>query len=55
MFKNVLELVTAGKYPVIGQIEEEMKKRGAVNAIMSGSGPTVFGLFINPMASQGSL
>ena len=37
---------------VIGQIEEEMKKRGAVNAIMSGSGPTVFGLFINPMAAK---
>ena len=52
LFKNVLELVTAGKYPVIGQIEEEMKKRGAVNAIMSGSGPTVFGLFINPMAAK---
>ena len=34
------------------RIEEEMKKRGAVNAIMSGSGPTVFGLFINPMAAK---
>ena len=52
LFKNVLELVTADKYPVIRQIEEEMKRRGAVNAVMSGSGPTVFGLFINPMAAK---
>ena len=43
LFKNVLELVTADRYPVIRQIEEEMKRRGAVNAVMSGSGPTVFG------------
>ena len=52
LFKNVHELVTADKYPVIRQIEEEMKRRGAVNAVMSGSGPTVFGLFINPMAAK---
>ena len=44
-FGNVLELVTAGKYPVIGEIEQVMKAEGAVNAMMSGSGPTVFGLF----------
>ena len=51
-FKNVLELVTAGRYPVIGQLEEEMKRQGAVNAVMSGSGPTVFGLFVNPQAAR---
>ena len=46
-FGNVLELVTAGKYPVIGEIEQVMKEEGAVNAMMSGSGPTVFGIFDN--------
>ena len=42
---NVLEDVTVGKYPVIDEIKEVMKKAGALNAMMSGSGPTVFGLF----------
>ena len=51
-FGNVLELVTAGKYPVIGEIEQVMKEEGAVNAMMSGSGPTVFGLFTNQTAAQ---
>lgn len=51
-FGNVLELVTAGRYPAIGQIEELMKGYGAINAMMSGSGPTVFGLFSNPSAAR---
>ena len=42
---NVLETVTVNAYPVIGEIKEAMKKRGAWNALMSGSGPTVFGIF----------
>lgn len=42
---NVLESVTIPEYPVIAQIKEQMMKTGAVNAMMSGSGPTVFGLF----------
>ena len=42
---NVLEEVTILAYPVIEQIKQEMLGNGAVNAIMSGSGPTVFGLF----------
>lgn len=45
---NVLELVTARKYPVIEKIKQVMVQKGAVNALMSGSGPTVFGLFTNP-------
>lgn len=43
--ENVLETVTVKKYPVIEEIKEFMKKRGALNALMSGSGPTVFGIF----------
>lgn len=42
---NVLETVTIPNYPVIAQIKEHMRKHGALNAMMSGSGPTVFGLF----------
>lgn len=43
--ENVLETVTIPEYPVIGQIKEIMKKCNALNSLMSGSGPTVFGLF----------
>ena len=42
---NVLESVTIPAYPVIEEIKDVMKKGGALNACMSGSGPTVFGLF----------
>ena len=51
-FGNVLELVTAGTYPVISQIEQVMRDYGALNAMMSGSGPTVFGLFDNFRMAQ---
>lgn len=44
---NVLEEVTIPLYPVIDRIKDEMKAAGALNAMMSGSGPTVFGLFHN--------
>lgn len=42
---NVLETVTEEAYPVIKDIKSAMIREGALNAIMSGSGPTVFGLF----------
>lgn len=42
---NVLESVTIPNYPVISQIKEHMMEHGAVGSMMSGSGPTVFGLF----------
>lgn len=44
-FLNVLEYVTAEKYSEIRELEEMMKNAGALNAMMSGSGPTVFGIF----------
>lgn len=49
---NVLEDVTIPKYPVIQDIKEEMLLAGALNAMMSGSGPTVFGLFENKVAAR---
>ena len=42
---NVLETVTEKAYPVISEIKSVMVREGALNSIMSGSGPTVFGLF----------
>ena len=42
---NVLETVTIPNYPVIDEIKNHMLSHGAVGAMMSGSGPTVFGLF----------
>lgn len=42
---NVLETVTIPNYPVIAEIKERMLQSGAVNSMMSGSGPTVFGIF----------
>ncbi len=43
--ENVLETVTVELHPVIEEIKTFMKEHGAVNALMSGSGPTVFGIF----------
>lgn len=42
---NVLETVTIPAFPQIQPIKEHMLTNGAVNAMMSGSGPTVFGIF----------
>ena len=42
---NVLETVTVPAHPVIDEIKKSMVRWGALNALMSGSGPTVFGLF----------
>jgi 4-diphosphocytidyl-2-C-methyl-D-erythritol kinase len=42
---NDLEAVTAAAHPVILKIEETLKTHGAIGARMSGSGPTVFGIF----------
>ena len=49
---NVLEDVTIPLYPVIDQIKQEMLAAGAAGAMMSGSGPTVFGLFENRAAAK---
>lgn len=49
---NVLEDVTIPMHPVIEDIKNEMKACGALNAMMSGSGPTVFGLFESRAAAR---
>ena len=42
---NVLETVTVKEYPIIKDIKDTMLNAGALGSLMSGSGPTVFGLF----------
>lgn len=42
---NVMEDITVPQYPIIQEIKTVMLDNGALNSIMSGSGPTVFGLY----------
>ena len=42
---NVLENVTARRYQVICSIKDQMITQGAIGAVMSGSGPSVVGIF----------
>ncbi len=42
---NVLETVTIKNYPIIGEIKNIMMQAGALGSLMSGSGPSVFGIF----------
>lgn len=52
---NVMEDVTVPAYPVIKNIKEVMIAQGALNSIMSGSGPTVFGLFDDLKKAQNAM
>jgi len=45
LLENDLEAVTAAHYPAIGKLKEALRGAGALGALMSGSGPTVFGVF----------
>lgn len=49
---NVLERVTIEDYPIIQEIKDAMREAGALNAMMSGSGPTVFGIFDDKMIAK---
>lgn len=49
---NVLETVTIPAYPVINEIKRTMIDNGAIGSMMSGSGPTVFGVFDSPAAAK---
>ena len=52
---NELESVTIRKYPELGRIKDELLADGAHGALMSGSGPTVFGLFEDEAQAQKSV
>jgi 4-diphosphocytidyl-2C-methyl-D-erythritol kinase len=45
---NILQSVTVKDYPIITDIKNKMKELGALVSLMSGSGPTVFGIYRNP-------
>lgn len=49
---NILESVTIKEYPVIEEIKAIMKDKGALVSLMSGSGPTVFGIFDNQSKAE---
>ncbi len=52
---NLLETVTIEKYPVIQEIKDLMLSMGAKNAMMSGSGPTVFGIYEDEIKAKETL
>ncbi len=49
---NILELVAVAANPQIQEIKDSLERLGAVKALMSGSGPTVFGIFENETAAD---
>ena len=49
---NVLESVTVSAYPVIDTLKRRIRELGAVSSLMSGSGPTVFGIFLSERAAE---
>lgn len=51
-FVNVLEAYTLKTYPEVEKLKREMQKEGAGSALMSGSGPTVFGIFRSMKESE---
>lgn len=50
--RNVLESVTEKEYSVITRIKQFMKENGALMSLMSGSGPTVFGIYTSEEKAQ---
>lgn len=50
--KNLLENVTLRKHKILIKIKEEMNDCGAINSMMSGSGPTVFAFFDDMLKAQ---
>lgn len=49
---NILETVTIADYPVIARLKEYLLQNGALGSLMSGSGPTVYGLFHDKMLAE---
>jgi len=50
--KNVLETVTIKENPILDEIKKQMIRHGALGSLMSGSGPTIFGIFDNPESME---
>jgi len=52
LLRNDLETVTASRHPEIAAIKGRLAEMGALGALMSGSGPTVFGVFAGQPAAE---
>ncbi len=52
LLHNDLEQVTVRRYPIVGEIKQRLLQCGAVGSLMSGSGPTVFGVFNSEEAAR---
>jgi len=52
IFSNDLESVTIPEFPVIAEIKEAMLRHGALASMMSGSGPTVFGIYRDKVTAE---
>jgi 4-diphosphocytidyl-2-C-methyl-D-erythritol kinase len=52
---NDLERVTVEKYPVLNDVKASLKKMGALATQMTGSGPTVFGIFADKDAAMNAV
>jgi len=52
LLRNDLEKVTASRYPVVDEIKARLLASGASGALMSGSGPTVFGVYAEEKSAR---
>jgi len=52
---NILQSVTTKDYPIINEIKHKMLELGALTSLMSGSGPTVFGIYKDAELARNSL
>ena len=52
LLHNDLEQVTMNRYPVVGEVKQRFAELGAAGSLMSGSGPTVFGVFTSEESAQ---
>lgn len=54
ILENDLEKVTSASFPMIGAIKRQLLDAGAEGAMMTGSGPTVFGVFRSSGEAEGA-
>lgn len=52
LLHNDLERVTVSRYPLVSTVKKELAARGAAGVLMSGSGPTVFGVFADEATAR---
>ncbi|HWT75385.1 MAG TPA: 4-(cytidine 5'-diphospho)-2-C-methyl-D-erythritol kinase [Mobilitalea sp.] len=52
---NILQTVTIKNYPIITEIKHKMLELGALTSLMSGSGPTVFGIYKDTELAKNAL